>query len=191
MKNQFIRAYAFGLLLLCVVCAAQHARAQDDIMQNPSKTFTRIGQEMPAFSVRTLDGAQVSLADLKGKVVLINFWATWCPPCLTEMPRLEKEVWQKFKSDEFALVAVAREQTEDEIREFLQDKKYTFPMASDPEREIYKMFASEGIPRSYVVSPEGKILFQSVGYEEREFDQMKELIKKELKKIKKPATAGS
>jgi peroxiredoxin len=173
------------MLLFCLAVVAQPARAQEDIMQNPEKTFTRVGQELPSFSVNTLDGATVNIANLKGKVLLVNFWATWCPPCRTEMPRLEKEVWQKLKSEDFVMVAIAREQTEDEIKEFLQDNKYTFPMASDPEREIYKMFAAEGIPRSYVVNAEGKIIFQSVGYDSKEFDQMKELIKKELKKIKK------
>jgi peroxiredoxin len=160
------------------------------VVQDDMKSLTNVGQRMPSFTVTTLDGAKVSISDLKGKVVLVNFWATWCPPCLVEMPRLEKEVWQKYKSSEFVMVAIAREQTENEITAFRQEYKYSFPMAADTEREVYKLFGNGGIPRSYVVGADGKIVFQSVGYNAREFDNMKKAIQKELAKAQK-AKAGS
>lgn len=169
------------LLLLSIAGAESHPFfRQDDI-----ESYTKVGQTMPSFSVRTLDGKRVATNSLKGKVALINFWATWCPPCQTEMPRLEKEVWRKFKSDDFVMVAIAREQTEQEITAFRKEYGFSFPMASDPNREIFKLFGNGGIPRSYVIDENGKILFQSVGYAPVEFDKMKKVLETELERIRK------
>ena len=164
-------------LLLLLLCATP-AAAQDNM-----KSFTREGQPMPAFSFTTLDGTRTSIEELKGKVVYVNFWATWCPPCLAEMPRMEREVWQKYKSSpDFFMVAIAREQTADEIAPFMKENRLTFPVAPDPEREVYKLFGDGGIPRSYVVGRDGRILYQSVGYDEGDFSKMKSVISKALAK---------
>src|SRR5437763_15165919 len=101
------------------------------------------------------------------------------------MPRLEKEVWQKFKSGDFLMVAVAREQTEQEIGAFRKAQGYSFPMAVDVNREVYKLFGNGGIPRSYVVNEDGKILFQSVGYTPAAFDQVTKEQEKELERERK------
>jgi peroxiredoxin len=165
------------LLLLLLLCAAP-AAAQDG-----GKFFTRVGEPMPAFSFKTLDGREVSTEGLKGKVVYVNFWATWCPPCLAEMPRMEREIWLRYKSaPDFFMVAIAREQTADEIETFLKRNRLTFPAAPDPDREVYKLFGNAGIPRSYVVGRDGRILYQSVGYEAGDFARLKTAIAKALVK---------
>ena len=115
---------------------------------------------------------------VRGKVVLVNFWATWRPPCRLEMPRLKREVWQKFKPEPFAMVAIAREQPGGETAAFEKHARYTFPMASDPKRVTYALFADSGIPRSYVVGQDGKILFQTVGYCEEDFNQTVKVIQR-------------
>jgi thiol-disulfide isomerase/thioredoxin len=172
---------SFLLLLLCLLPVAPPTTtraAQDDI-----QSYTHTGQKMPAFSFTTLDGKQSSIGDLKGKVVFVNFWATWCPPCLAEMPRMEREVWRKFKaSPDFFMVAIAREQTSEEIAPFLKENHLTFPVAPDPAREVFRLFGNGGIPRSYVVGRDGQILFQSVGYNGGEFEQLKKVLTKELSK---------
>lgn len=139
---------------------------------------------MPSFSISDTDGNRISLADLRGKVVLVNFWATWCAPCRAEMPRLEKDVWQKYKSENFAMVGIAREQATAEISRFRAEHGYTYPMAADPRREVYRLFAEAGIPRNYVVGGDGTILFQSAGYVQEEFDRMIQVIERELAKIR-------
>ena len=82
------------------------------------------------------------------------------------------------------MVAIAREQSEKEISDFRKQNRYSFPMASDPQREIFKLFANGGIPRSYVVGRDGTILYQSVGYAPQEFDKMKKILGQELEKKK-------
>ena len=167
------------LLLFCLWLTVSQPQAfapQDEI-----ESYTRVGQEMPDFTITSLDGKQIKMSELRGKVILINFWATWCPPCRVEMPRLEKEVWEKHKSSDFVMIAIAREQSEQEIAEFRKEYGYGFPMAADAQREVYRLFGNGGIPRSYVVGRNGKILFQSIGYNAFDFDQMKRVLDKEIK----------
>jgi peroxiredoxin len=145
-------------------------------------THTKVGDPMPSFTVTDNAGKTFSLAGQRGKVVVVNFWATWCGPCKLEIPRLEREVWQTYKAmPNFAMVAIAREQTTDEIVPFEKHNGFTFPIASDPKRSTYALFADSGIPRSYVVDPKGKILFQTVGYCAGDFDGMKREIDRALK----------
>ena len=89
--------------------------------------YTKVGSEVPSFTLTTLDGREFSTAAARGKVVLLNFWATWCPPCVIEMPRLEEEIWKEHRGPDFEMLAVAREQTGAEIREYRDKHKYSFP----------------------------------------------------------------
>lgn len=174
-------AGSLGLLCLCVVLV----RSQAFLQQDDVESYTKVGQLMPSFTVTDLGGTQINIGDLKGKVVLVNFWATWCHPCLVELPRLEKQVWRRFKSDDFVMIAIAREQSDKDVAAFKKKRRLTFPMAADPQREIYKLFGPEGLPRSYVVGSDGKILYQTVGYAPSEFVEMTRIIEKELAKVQK------
>lgn len=130
------------------------------------ENYTKVGDKMPDFSVDQASGGAFSLAGQTGKVVVVNFWATWCAPCQVEMPEIETEVWQKYKSSpDFAFIAIAREQDKDTVDRFQKTHPgMTFPFAWDPHRAVYSRLANGGIPRTYVIDRRGVIVFQEVGY---------------------------
>jgi peroxiredoxin len=143
-------------------------------------SYTKVGDLIPSFSLTTLEGATFNIEGMKGKVVLVNFWATWCAPCLTEMPMLEKDVWQKYKGPDFSMIAIAREQGSQEIKAFKEKHQFTFPMGPDPKRVIYSKFANAGIPRNYLVNRKGQILYQSVGSDPKDYKKLIAILEKEL-----------
>ena len=145
-------------------------------------TYTKAGQTVPSFTVTTLDGKTINISDLKGKVVLLNFFATWCGPCMTEMPRVEKEIWQKYKGDNFVVLALGREHSKEELEKFNKEKGFTFYIAPDIKREVYSKFAKELIPRNYLIDKNGVIVMQGIGYNTDEFDKLVNEIEKQLKK---------
>ncbi len=135
-------------------------------------TITVIGQTAPSFELVTLEGETFNLEAHRGKVVLVNFFATWCPPCREELPHLDAEIWQRFDKDRFALVVIGREEDKTVLQPFMDQHDYSFPVAGDPEMIAYSQYASRFIPRNVVIGPNGTILFQSQGFERSEFDEM-------------------
>ena len=165
-------------LWLCFAAIPLSSNSQTEA----DSTLTHVGEEAPAFECVTLDGKKMDLKNLRGKIVLLNFFATWCGPCMAEMPQMEKRVWQKFKDKDFVLLAVGREHENKELKDFPQKRGVTFPIAGDPKRKIYSQYARQYIPRNYVIDSAGKIVFQSVGYSDAEFTKMVEVIQKQLEK---------
>jgi thiol-disulfide isomerase/thioredoxin len=127
-----------------------------------------------------LDGSTFTLAKQRGDLVLINWFATWCPPCKAEMPHLQSEVWEKFADRGLVMVSIAREEKADLVGPFVKEYKVTWPFGMDPERVAYSKYAEAYIPRNVVVGPEGKILFQSSGFEDEDFQAMINLIDEKL-----------
>jgi peroxiredoxin len=123
------------------------------------------------FSLTGLDGKTYSLDGLRGKVVLLNFWATWCPPCRKEMPDLEK-LYRELGPKGFVVLAVSDEKR-DVVERFLADKGYTFPILLDEGRKVNTAFDVEGIPKSFLFGRDGKIVAQAIDMRtERQFREM-------------------
>lgn len=147
------------------------------------KASTRIseGQKVPEFTFTTTRGKELSTESLRGKVVLYNFFATWCPSCMKEMPALQDQVWQKFGNNEdFFMVSIGREQNMKKMETFKKEKGYDFHFAPDTGRVIYGKFAEKYIPRNVVVNKEGTIVYQNTGYTEEEFQNMMAVIEEEM-----------
>jgi len=136
----------------------------------------------PLFTATTLDGKEISIEKLKGKVILINYFATWCGPCLKEMPYIESEIYKKIDDEDFVLVCIGREHTAEELVKFKEEKGFDLPIAPDPKREIYSKYAKMMIPRNFVIGRDGKVIYQHIGFEMEEFENMVKVIKDELHK---------
>ncbi|OGU68376.1 MAG: hypothetical protein A2499_14865 [Stygiobacter sp. RIFOXYC12_FULL_38_8] len=151
--------------------------AQDDLKET---TLINVGDNLPEFTAKALAGTDISSADLKGKVALINFWATWCGPCKAEMPLMQKEIFEKIKDKNFVMAAISRGEETGLVKRFIELNKYTFPIYLDKETTVYKLFASKYIPRNFVIGKDGKVKWSSIGFRQEEFDEMIKVIKKEL-----------
>lgn len=175
------KAYIFlAAFALMAIAAPMSASAQSQEEQIEATTLIKQGDKAPDFTVEMVDGQKIALSSLKGKVVLINFWATWCPPCREEFKRMQKDVVDRFKGKDFQLLAISRGEKKATVDQFRDKQGYTFPMGLDPKQEIYNKYASNYIPRNFVVGKDGKVIYVSVGYEPAEFENMLKAIEAAL-----------
>ena len=112
------------------------------------------------FTLNDLQGKPWHLQDLRGKVVLVNFWATWCPPCRKEMPDLDA-LYNRFKDRGFVVVAISDEEAT-KVAPFIEERKIDYPILLDPGRKVNDLFQVEGIPKSFVYDRSGKMVAQSI-----------------------------
>lgn len=122
---------------------------------------------LPDRPFKSLSGESINLNSLTGSVTLLNFWATWCPPCRKEMPSIER-LKAAMAGDNFRIVAISTGETEATVRAFLAREGYTFPIYLDESGALGSEFASQGIPTTYVVDARGMIVAGAVGA--REYD---------------------
>lgn len=144
-----------------------------------SDTLTKVGDKSPVQSVRTIDGKTVDFAN---RVVVLNFFATWCGPCMSEMPHVQKELWEPLKAKGLVLVALGREHSVEEVKAFQEKKGFTFMFAADPKREVFAKFATQGIPRCVVIGKDGIIKYQTLGFAENDFPNLVKAVEAELQK---------
>ena len=162
--------------------ATAEADPLDESAQAAAATLVRAGDAAPDFTVSLFDGGSVRLSDLRGKTVLVNFWATWCPPCREELTRVQAELIDRFEGRDFVFLPISRGETRETVARFREQTGYRFPMGLDPEQTIYKMYATNFIPRNFLVGPDGRVIVATTGYEPEEFDALVETIRKSLDK---------
>ena len=117
-------------------------------------------RDHPEFALKDLSGKTWTFSEMRGKVVLVNFWATWCPPCRKEMPDLET-LYQRFASQGLVVLGISDEEA-NKVEPFIRERKFSFPVLLDPGRKVHEMFVVEGIPKSFVYDREGKLAAQSI-----------------------------
>ncbi|PLW97523.1 MAG: redoxin [Marinilabiliales bacterium] len=164
--------FALGLLFIFI---AQVNFAQ---LASDSGYIVKIGDQVPDISMQLISGETISLDELKGKVVVLQFTASWCSVCRKEMPHLEKEIWLPNKDKDFILIGVDYDEPLEKVAAFKEQMKTTYPMALDPGAEIFARFAHKksGVTRNVVIDKEGKIVYLTRLFDMDEFNGMKEKI---------------
>lgn len=141
--------------------------------------YVKIGDPSPEFTLTFPNGDSTSFAELKGKVIMLQFTASWCSVCRREMPYIEKDIWQELKSKDLVLIGVDRDEPADKVIKFAEDMKITYPLALDPGAEIFGLFSDKnsGVTRNVIIDKEGNIAHLTRLFTMEEFNLMVEKIK--------------
>ena len=139
-----------------------------------------VGDMAPDFEMEFTDGQKTKLSELRGKIVILQFTASWCSVCRLEMPHLEKDVWQKYKDQNVLLIGVDRDEPLETVIAFQKKIGTTYPLALDPGANIFGLFANKeaGVTRNVVIDKTGKIVFLTRLFEEEEYQEMLSVLKK-------------
>ncbi len=146
--------------------------------------IVRVGETVPDFTITLTNGKQVSLSSLRGKVVMLQFTASWCGVCRKEMPFIEKDIWLKHKDNaDFALIGIDRDEPLDKVLAFAKSTGVTYPLGLDPGADIFAKYAlrESGITRNVLIDKEGKIVKLTRLYNEEEFASLVQMIDEMLK----------
>jgi len=155
-------------VLIALACAALPAGAAED----PARALDLIkpNRQLQAreFKVAALDGGKLSLADLRGKVVFLNLWATWCEPCKEEMPAMER-LWQRYKGQGLVVVALSMDSGGAKVvKPYIEQAKYTYPVGLDPKMETASLYGARSVPSTFIIDRSGAIRAIALG--PREWD---------------------
>jgi len=144
--------------------------------------LVKVGDAAPDFTINEAGGKTYKLSDLKGKIVMLQFTASWCSVCRTEMPFIEKEIWLEKKPAGLLVIGSDRDEPVEKVLQFKKDIKVTYPLALDPGADIFGLFAQKeaGVTRNVIIDRSGKIIYITRLYEREEFEQMKKIIFAEL-----------
>jgi peroxiredoxin len=141
--------------------------------------LVKVGDQAPDdFELVLQNGQKTSLKQLRGKVVILQFTASWCSVCRKEMPHLEAEVWKPYQNKNVVLIGVDRDEPLEKVQKFAQDMQITYPLALDPGADIFGRFAHKksGVTRNIVIDQSGKIVFLTRLYDEKEFAEMVKVV---------------
>lgn len=157
MKFCNIKALLTGLLIFAVIITAGCGGEEKQIGPKATKD-----QPAPDFTLTDLKGNQWKLSELRGKVVFINFWATWCPPCIKEMPSMQA-LQEKMAGRDFQMLAIMYNDRPEMGQSFLNMHGYTFPALIDPDSWVAQQYGLTGVPETFIIDPEGILREKYIG----------------------------
>ena len=164
-------------LLLVVTLLGAYSCQKSETTAGETTSPTASAEPAPPFKVTTLDGQQLSLESLAGKVILVNFWATWCPPCIAELPALQRLYNQYGAKVDFYFISDEEPQT---LKAFLETKGYTIPVYTITDHVKGRLY-SRSIPTSFLISPNGRLLMNKTGAAKWDGNKVKNTINYYLK----------
>ena len=163
------------LLLLALFAGAQSVQLSTTLADADRGYIVKTGDQAPAdFELQLTDGTKTSLKQLIGKIVILQFTASWCSVCREEMPHLEKDVWQSYKDKGLILIGVDRDEPLTKVLAFQKDMSISYPFALDPGADIFARFANKksGVTRNVVIDRDGRIAYLTRLYDQQEFAAM-------------------
>jgi len=174
MKNIIVAAIS-AIFLNSFITAQEKMVYKDDYL-------VKTGDQAPDFMINEAGGKSYKLSDLRGKVVMLQFTASWCSVCRQEMPFIEKEIWKPGKVSGLAVIGIDRDEPLEKVLKFKKDISVTYPLALDSGADIFGLFALKeaGVTRNIIIDRKGKIIFLTRLFDREEFDRMKKVIFSEL-----------
>jgi len=152
-----------------------------DILPVADRAIIKLGEPAPNFQLRDLNGHLITLSDLRGKVVLLNFWATWCGPCRVEMPAME-QLYRMFQRKDFEILAVSTDAQGAAItRPFQQENRLTFPILHDPDYRVGLTYGARSLPMTFLIDRLGIIRHQVFGARDWEAIEAQQLVQMLMK----------
>lgn len=178
MKIKALLIYA--LVFITISACGQETKKYEN------QYLVRVGDTAPDFTIIEAGGKTYKLSDLRGKVVMLQFTASWCSVCRKEMPFIENEIWLPGSKEGLIVIGIDRDEPVETVLKFKKDIAVTYPLALDPGAAHFSLFAEKeaGVTRNVIIDRNGKIIFLTRLFEREEFDKMKEVIFTELKKKK-------
>ena len=170
MSKAFLLVAIFSILTLAALSQEKAAFENGYVVS--------VGDMSPDFKINEAAGETYKLSDLRGKVVMLQFTASWCSVCRKEMPHIENEVWLPGKQQGLVVIGVDRDESEATVLKFRKDMEIIYPLALDPGAGIFSLFAQKdaGVTRNVIIDRQGKIIFLTRLFDPAEFDKMKEVI---------------
>ena len=162
-------------LLILVVFICNNCSQDNKNMPDDRGYIVKVGDMAPDFTIQSIDGSpSKKLSDFKGKVVMLQFTASWCSVCIKEMPHIESKIWQPLKKKGLNLFGVDRKENKEQVTKFAEKMKITYPLIMDEDGRIFELFADKnaGVTRNVIIDKAGEIVFLTRLFDENEFNEM-------------------
>ena len=181
-----------SVLFLMILCHGAVGAAEDERLKKLGFMVQDGFVESPGFTTEDAAGSRVDSVSFRGKVVVLNFWATWCPPCRLEMPAMER-LYQEFRGKGLEIVAVNFMESRELVQAFAEEQKLTYPMLLDSRAEIAERYGVMRLPETVLIGREGEVIAKTIGYKEWYKDDVRELVAALLEdgKAGRPASGES
>ncbi len=175
------KSLSFVVIVLLTLSLNSQLALASSTVKNVKQTLTKVAgnRDAPDFNLEDQNGKFLKMSDYKGKVVIVNFWATWCPPCRKEMPSMQR-AWEILKNEDIMMLAINVGEDSDQIFAFTAEYPVEFPLLMDIDSSVIRQWKVRGLPTTFIVSPAGKIVYQAIG--DRDWDSAE--ILQQIRKLK-------